>query len=144
MSIYLDTCCLNRPYDDQSQLRIQTETAAVLSILQRVISGTLQLADSSVLHFEVHRIADQTRRNGILHFLSYASSFTSITPMIEHRGAELHLLGFKRLDALHLAAAEFLKVDALLTTDDSLFRRAGQTDCPIFVPVLNPLQFPIS
>jgi predicted nucleic acid-binding protein len=144
MPIYLDTCCLNRPYDDQTQPRIQMETAAILSILQRVISEELQLADSSVLQFEVSRIADQTRRNGILHFLSYASSFTSLTPSIEKRGAELHRIGFKRLDALHLAAAEFLKVDALLTTDDPLLRLANQPDSLILVPVLNPLQFPTS
>ena len=75
MPIYLDTCCLNRPYDDQSQPRIQLEAAAVLAILQRVASGEIQLANSSVLLFEIHRIVDPTRRNGILHFLSYSSSF---------------------------------------------------------------------
>ena len=26
MKIYLDNCCYNRPYDDQSQLRISLET----------------------------------------------------------------------------------------------------------------------
>jgi len=126
MIIYLDTCCLNRPYDDQSQSRIQMETGAVLAILQRVTMGEIQLADSSVLQFEVHRIADQTRRNGILHFLSYASAFQILTPAIEQRGVELNRLGFKRLDALHLAAAEALKVDAMLSTDDQLIRRAFQ------------------
>lgn len=142
MPIYLDTCRLNRPYDDQSQPRIQMETAAVLSILQRVTSGELQIADSSVLQFEIHRIADQTRRNGILHFLSYASAFAPLSPAIEQRGTDLHQQGFKRLDALHLAAAEALKVDAILTTDDQLLRRANRPDSPVSVPVLNPLQFP--
>ena len=58
MFIYLDTCCLNRPYDDQSQPRIQLEAGAVLAILQRITSGEVQLANSSVLQFEIHRIAD--------------------------------------------------------------------------------------
>lgn len=142
MLLYLDSCCLNRPYDDQSQTRVQMETAAVLAILERVISGELSLAASSVVHFEVHRIADQTRRNGILHFLNYASSFTTLTQEIEQRGADLHLLGFKRLDALHLAAAEALQVDAILTTDDQMLRCANQPDSQINIPVLNPLQFP--
>ena len=62
MFIYFDTCCLNRPYDDQSQPRIQLEAAAVLAILERVTAGDVQLASSSVLQFEIHRIADQTRR----------------------------------------------------------------------------------
>ncbi len=71
-----------------------------------------------MLQFEIHRIADQTRRNGILHFLSDSSRFQPLTPSIEQRGVKLNHLGFKRLDALHLAAAEALKVDVLLTADD--------------------------
>jgi len=141
MFTYLDTCCLNRPYDDQSQPRIQLEAGAVLVILQRVTVGELQLANSSVLQFEIHRIADQTRRNGILHFLSYSSSFQPLTPSIEQRGIELNQLGFKRLDALHLAAAEALKVDAMLTTDDQLLRRAVQHSANLTIAVLNPVQF---
>jgi predicted nucleic acid-binding protein len=141
MTIYLDTCCLNRPYDDQSQSRIRMETAAVLSILQRVTCGELQLAHSSVLQYEVHRIADQTRRDGILHFLSYATSYAPLSPKIEQRSADLHQMGFKRLDALHLATAEALKMDALLTTDDEMLRRANHPDIQLNVPVLNPLQF---
>ena len=30
MKIYLDNCCYNRPYDDQSQLRISLETISVI------------------------------------------------------------------------------------------------------------------
>ena len=141
MFIYLDTCCLNRPYDDQSQSRIQLEASAVLAILQRVTSGGIQLANSSVLQFEIHRIADQTRRNGILHFLSYSSSFQALTPAIEQRGLELNRLGFKRLDALHLAAAEALKVDVMLTTDDQILRRTIQYPTHLTISVLNPVQF---
>lgn len=141
MFIYLETCCLNRPYDDQSQPRIQLEAAAVLAILERVTAGDMQLASSSVLQFEIHRIADQTRRNGILHFLSYSTSYQPLTTEIEQRGILLNKLGFKRLDALHLATAEALKVDVLLTTDDQLLRRATQHSTQITVSVLNPVQF---
>lgn len=30
---YLDVCCLNRPFDDQTQLRIKLETQAILEIV---------------------------------------------------------------------------------------------------------------
>lgn len=109
--------------------------------MQRVTSGEVQLANSSVLQFEIHCIADQTRRNGILHFLSDSSSFQPLTPAIEHRGIELNRLGFKRLDALHLAAAEALMVDAVLTTDDQLLRRIVQHSAHLTISVLNPVQF---
>lgn len=29
MKIYLDNCCLNRPFDDQSNLRVRLESEAV-------------------------------------------------------------------------------------------------------------------
>ena len=63
MFIYFDTCCLNRPYDDQSQPRIQLEAAAVLAILERVTAGDVQLASSSVLQFEIHRRPDPAQRH---------------------------------------------------------------------------------
>jgi hypothetical protein len=33
--IYLDVCCLNRPFDDQCQERIRLESEAILLILER-------------------------------------------------------------------------------------------------------------
>lgn len=32
MKIYLDMCCFNRPYDDQSQLKLSLETQSKLYI----------------------------------------------------------------------------------------------------------------
>jgi len=32
MKIYMDVCCLNRPFDDQKQDRIRVESDAVLAI----------------------------------------------------------------------------------------------------------------
>lgn len=37
MKIYLDNCCYNRPYDDQSQLRISLETQAKLYIQENAV-----------------------------------------------------------------------------------------------------------
>jgi hypothetical protein len=34
--IYLDTCCLNRPFDDRSQERVRREAEAVLTVLARL------------------------------------------------------------------------------------------------------------
>jgi hypothetical protein len=36
MLLYLDMCCLNRPFDDQSIDRNRLESEAVLAILRRV------------------------------------------------------------------------------------------------------------
>ncbi len=34
MKIYLDVCCLNRPFDDQTQDRIHLEAETILTIMK--------------------------------------------------------------------------------------------------------------
>ncbi len=41
MRVYLDNCCYNRPYDDQSQLRISLETQAKIQIQGMIRNGEL-------------------------------------------------------------------------------------------------------
>ncbi len=47
--VYLDACCLNRPFDDQTQDRIHLEAEAVLLILTHVESGRWQWIGSEAL-----------------------------------------------------------------------------------------------
>ena len=51
MRIYLDMCCLKRPFDDQSQPRIRLETEAVLSLLAAE-SATVDFIRSAALRLE--------------------------------------------------------------------------------------------
>ena len=55
MRIYLDTCSLQRPLDDQWPLRNRLEAEAVLSILDLVKAGHFELMASDVLIFEIAR-----------------------------------------------------------------------------------------
>ena len=52
MRIYLDNCCYNRPYDDQSQLKINIEAQSKLEIQQQIRDGKLELASSYILELE--------------------------------------------------------------------------------------------
>ena len=52
MKIYLDNCCLQRPLDDKSQLRIQLEAEAILAVLTFCENQEVQLVSSDVLEFE--------------------------------------------------------------------------------------------
>ncbi len=52
MKIYLDNCCFNRPFDDQSFLTIRLETEAKLDIQKKIESGRLSLGWSYILDFE--------------------------------------------------------------------------------------------
>lgn len=52
MKVYLDNCCYNRPYDDQSQLRISLETQAKLQIQSMIRNREIELVSSYVLMYE--------------------------------------------------------------------------------------------
>jgi hypothetical protein len=52
MRIYLDNCCFNRPFDDQSAIRIKLETDAKLYIQEMIRIQEIELAWSYILDFE--------------------------------------------------------------------------------------------
>ncbi len=62
MKLYLDMCCLKRPFDDQSDARIQLETLAVESILQLCRDGAHELIVSDTLRFENERNPNAERQ----------------------------------------------------------------------------------
>ncbi len=48
MRVYLDNCTFNRPFDDQTQIRISLETEAKLYIQERIRDRTLELVWSYI------------------------------------------------------------------------------------------------
>ena len=74
--IYLDSCCVSRPYDDQTQNRINSETAAIMQIISRFWNGEWQSISSTVLQFEINRISDLTKHSFV------KALFTSIPQTI--------------------------------------------------------------
>lgn len=46
--VYLDNCCYNRPYDDQTQLRISLEAQAKIYIQGMIRNDELELASSYI------------------------------------------------------------------------------------------------
>ena len=57
MKVYLDNCSFNRPFDDQSSMRIKLETEAKLFVQEKILIGKLQLIWSHILEYaeSVHR-----------------------------------------------------------------------------------------
>jgi hypothetical protein len=68
-TIYLDACCINRPFDDQSQARIRLEAEAVLLLLAEIGEGKLRWIGSNVLEYEVSRTPDLQRRQRVQRLL---------------------------------------------------------------------------
>jgi len=65
MKIYLDNCCFNRPFDDQSQLRIRLESEAKLKIQEDIRAGIHELVWSYILDYENSRNPFQERARQI-------------------------------------------------------------------------------
>jgi len=65
MLVYLDICCFNRPFDDQSQLRVRLESEAKLSIQEQIRAGAIELAWSYMIDFEHSANPYEERRDTI-------------------------------------------------------------------------------
>ena len=48
----MDNCCFNRPFDDQSQIRIRLEAESKLFIQQKVLEKKIELVWSYILDYE--------------------------------------------------------------------------------------------
>lgn len=70
MRIYLDMCCYNRPYDDQSQLKITMETQSKLYIQTLIKEKKLNLITSYMLRYECSNNPFEMRRNTIFDFIN--------------------------------------------------------------------------
>ena len=116
MKIYLDVCCLCRPFDDQLVPRIRYESEAVIAILNRC-SRDWELVWSSVITYEVSKIIDHQKKN---HLTSTAAKTTTnilVDRSIKERAAFFMGWGVKAVDALHVACAEQVFNDTLITSE---------------------------
>ena len=123
--VYLDSCVLNRPTDDQAQERIYLETVAIAQILDAVAAALLEWVGSSILHYELARNRDPRKRGDALDLLSLASRTVKPTRATYDRAVLLQKSGYAFFDALHLARAEQAEASVLLTVDDRFIRRAA-------------------
>ncbi len=140
MKIYFDVCCLNRPYDDQTQGRIHLESEAVITILRHMESEEWFLVSSGVVSYEISRTSDEERKKCLHSLVHRASEFIPVGQETYVRAGELqHQLGIKAYDALHIACAEQGGVDVFLSTDDRLVKTAKRNSEAINIRVENPL-----
>lgn len=139
MLIYMDTCCFNRPYDDQSPIRNSLEAQAKLHIQSRIRSGHLRLATSYILGYENSQNPFIMRKTAISAFLrQYGSGYVSSErgPIVQELAQDIMRSGLKAKDALHVACALDAGCAYFLSTDDRLLRYRHE-----HLPLLNPMDF---
>lgn len=132
--LYLDTSVLNRPFDDQSQVKIFLETQAMLLILQLIESKQVELVSSNVLEYENSRNSNLDRAKAVDLYLSLAVERQVANESIRQRAKELEQNGVKAIDALHVACAEATRSDYFLTCDKRLINRCKNLSLRVMSP----------
>ena len=139
MRVYLDNCCYNRPYDDQTQLRISLESQAKMDVQSRIKKGEIELATSYMTTYENSMNPIDMRRRNIDEFqLEYATAHVleSADEKVKAMVSDIEDTGIKHKDACHVACAILSESDFFLTTDDRLLKY--KTDR---IELLNPIAF---
>lgn len=122
MKIYLDNCCFNRPFDDQSQIRIRLESEAKLKIQEEIQKGHVELIWSYILDYENNRNPFQERKDRINGWKKYAIVDIQGSHELIEMANSLNKKGFPKIDSLHMACAIISKCEYFLTTDDKILK----------------------
>ena len=138
MRVYLDNCTFNRPFDDQTQIRIRLETEAKLYIQEKIQDGPLELAWSYILDYENLANPFEERRRVIQNWKARALIDVDANLEILVKANILREIGLRSKDALHLACSVAAKCDYFVTTDDANLRKTVSFE---EVKVIDPLDF---
>lgn len=138
MRVYLDICCLKRPFDDQSQARIHLEAEAVLALLD------VSAQQIEFLHTRAHDLENDqnplpARAAKVRRWLEGIPLANLADDFLQVRTSELMTLGFKNFDAFHLASAEAGRADVFATCDDRLLTAANRHSSQLKIRVANPV-----
>ena len=127
IKVYLDNCCYNRPYDDQSQFRINLEAKAKIEIQEQIRSEKITLVSSYVLVADIQKFMDD-----------YSSIFIDISHYEKVRCISINIMkdGIKLMDACHLACAIIAGCDYFITTDKRVLKYKSDK-----IKILNPISY---
>ena len=139
MRIYLDNCCYNRPYDDQSQMQVSLETQAKLYIQESIREKRYELVTSYILRYENSANPFNIRRTAIEAFIQKNSVVyvgSDKASDIDSLVKEIMSTGVKAKDAIHVACAIYSGCDYFISTDKRLLKY--RTDR---IRIVDPLEF---
>jgi hypothetical protein len=136
--VYLDVCCLKRPFDDQRASRVQLETSAVAA--DQAEHRLIGLVRSPAHLLENEKNPREDRRLAAALWLQGASISAGLSDGAASLARALEALGFGALDALHAAFAEAAGADWLATTDDRLLALGKKHRDHLAVSIVNPVR----
>lgn len=136
MRIYLDNCCFNRPFDDQSQLKISLETQAKLYVQDQIKQGHYDLVWSYIMDYETSKNPFQDRKSAILPWRRIAVEIITENEKIISYAESLYEQNIKTFDALHISCAIYGRCDYFITTDKKLLNTLVPE-----IQIISPIQF---
>ena len=139
LRLYLDVCCLNRPFDDLSQEKVYLEAEAVLSIVSHCEREEWILLSSSVIDYELSQMQDDDKFKKIQTLYIASKEWLALSADAESRAKYFQRYGIKVLDSFHLALAETQKADVFLTTDVRLLQAARKLN--LAIKISHPLSW---
>jgi len=122
LRIYLDNCCYNRPYDDQSQARVVFETLAKLYIQELVLNRKLDLVWSYILKFENSQNSFEAKCEAIAQWEKLSVRFVGRSDEVVALAKQVEASGIKPADALHIACAITAKCDYFISVDNRVLK----------------------
>ena len=142
MKLYFDTCCYNRPQDDQSQVRIRRESEAVMNIRKQAKQYGFAVLGSVTLEKEIGRISDAKKLANVLALYreTVTEPATYKKDVFESLSKQARRAGVRGFDVFHLCYSASSEAAYLLTVDDRFL--AAASGLGISVKVINPVNFP--
>jgi len=137
VKVYLDVCCLCRPFDDQKMIRIHLEAEAIKEILMRCTQDWT-LVTSDVISYEIFQIQDQKRLIRVRDITALAQERIEWDEQLDQRAEELMSTGIDAMDALHVASAE-RAMAVFVTTDDALIKNISKMQPNNIIRICNPV-----
>ncbi|MDR2569340.1 MAG: hypothetical protein LBD23_03450 [Oscillospiraceae bacterium] len=134
--IYLDICSYNRPFDNQSQMKIRLETEAKLYVQTGIREKIYSMVWSYMHDYENNDNPYDERRNTIAPWKNIADYYCPSSNTIPIVGNKIMQLGIKPKDALHLACAIESGCDYFITTDKGLTNKNVSN-----IKIINPIDF---
>jgi len=136
MRVYLDNCSFNRPFDNQTQIKIRLETEAKLFIQKEILNGRFELVWSYILDYENAENPYEQRKNSILNWKDVAVLDCDEDEEIISMAQEFASMGLKTKDSLHIACAVKGKCQYFITTDNKILNKHLN-----IINVVNPVDF---
>jgi len=138
MRIYLDNCCFNRPFDDQSQIRIRLESEAKLRIQDDIMENKFELVWSYILEAENKANPFEERMNAIADWKKQVAVQVKENTKILNKAKKLNEIGLCSKDSLHISCAISAKCKYFLTTDDKILHKNNSIK---EITIIDPIDF---